>query len=139
MKPVLYTEDKEEIKAGRDAKMTMKVASMSCYLGTSQKQSDEETYKNYFVDYGDQYFCVLCYNMQLSTSNIPNILCPMELRTAPVSKKNSGNISNFKTHMTTQHPLFLLTEILTMTYVSIYLRGVDFFTIVEDLLDGWIC
>ena len=107
MKPVLYTEDKEEIKAGRDAKMTMKVASMSCYLGTSQKQSDEETYKNYFVDYGDQYFCVLCYNMQLSTSNIPNILCPMELRTAPVSKKNSGNISNFKTHMTTQHPLFL--------------------------------
>ncbi len=60
MKPVLFTENNEEIKAGRDAEVKMTVASMSCYLGTSQKQSDEETYKNYFVDYGKQYFGVLC-------------------------------------------------------------------------------
>ena len=108
VRPVLFDIDLKEMSCGKKVVITTKQpAKMSVYLPTVQKSTDDESYACYFQDYGEFYYCTLCYNIQPGLGGRPNMISGLEERSKPEPLKNGGSITNFKRHLQMCHPMFL--------------------------------
>jgi hypothetical protein len=98
-KPCLFDIDLKEMNCSKKEIPTIQPSKMSVYLPTIQASTDQESYQSYFVDYGSNYSCTLCYNMQIGLTGRPNMVSTLDERSPPLALKNGGSITNFKRHL----------------------------------------